>query len=146
MDNLRTDEAVVVAAATVYWTKTRLRRISITLDTIQALRLSRLSLSSSIHLSDIEPKERYLIALENNQQLAQHDARQFVIAASRREATTASASGFPVWETYMERLAWYCHVGMTISKVRMSLPMPMPMTPGLQGAPVLTSIACIDSG
>lgn len=111
MESLRADEAVVVAAATVYWTKTRLRRINIALDTIQALRISH----SPTQLPDIELKERYLLALENNQQVVQHDARQYVISASRREAT--AASGFPVWETYMERLAWYCHVGMTISKV-----------------------------
>jgi hypothetical protein len=104
-------EGAVIAAASVYHTKLRLARIHAALDSLRALRRTA-SLAQDL---TIDLKERYLNDLYCSQQLVEHDARNYMISTSRREASPPG--GYPDWQTYMERLMFYRQLGITVSKV-----------------------------
>jgi hypothetical protein len=105
------DEAAVIAAANVHWTKLRLHRIGAALDFLQALRTT----AHASHLQSIQCKEQYLLDLQRAQHLLQTDARHFTVVTSRKEAT--STAGLPQWQFYMERLVYYRHMGRMFCQV-----------------------------
>jgi len=105
------EEGAVLAAASVYHAKLRLVRIQAALDSLRVLRMT----PSFAQDPAIDPKERYLNDLYSNQQHVEHEARHYMIATSRREASPPG--GFPEWQTYMERLMFYRQLGINMSKV-----------------------------
>lgn len=112
MTSFPTDESTVFAAANIHWSKLRLARINAALDSLQALRRSMMA----SHVQNIECKEVYLLDLRRQQELLQSDARHLTIVTSRREANTGGLQ----WNTYMERLVHYRHIGRMISQVNYS--------------------------
>lgn len=105
------EEGAILAAANIDHVKLRLARISAALDFLRVFRAANPLAQDPA----LDFQQRYLSTLHSNQQQAEYDARHYVIATSRREASTG---GMPEWQIYMERLVFYRQLGMKLSRAQ----------------------------